>query len=388
MNRRLRDPKPYVWSEPPLGDAKSAPPAFYTDPSVFKAEVEHIHLRTWFFAGRAEEIARPGDYKALASVGGPVLLIRAEDGVLRAFANVCRHRSSILLEGCGQAKSITCPYHAWNYRLDGTLAGAPGMREVPKFEKPPHGLVPIRMQVWEGAIFLNYSDEAPDLMEWLGDLPELIGSHRFGEMRRTWHIEIETRCNWKLLLENAMETYHTGVVHATTVGAQRSVSFPTSGEWLSIQVLSSHSIAVLDQDPPFPSISGLSEQARKGTFFTLIQPTTQFACAQDCIWWLAVRPVSVDRSVLSIGGCFPKSYTELPDFELRAAPYYQRWEAVAREDVGILEGQQLGLSSCLARPGPLSWRDDMVLAMNRWVLARLPADVVGRMGATPPSAAA
>src|SRR5262249_22646470 len=158
---------------------------FYTDPAVFKAEMEHIHLKTWFFAGRIDEVQNPGDYKALHSVGGPVLLMRGQDGVLRAFANVCRHRSSILLEGCGHVSTITCPYHAWNYRLDGTLAGAPGMRDVPKFEKPPNGLIPIRMDIWEGAIFLNYSEDAPDLTAHLGNLPDLIGSHRFGEMVRT-----------------------------------------------------------------------------------------------------------------------------------------------------------------------------------------------------------
>lgn len=372
-------PQPYVWSEPPLGDARSAPPRFYTDPEIFRAEVEHIHLRTWFFAGRVEEVAKPGDYKAIESVGGPVLLVRGEDGILRAFANVCRHRASILLEGCGNAKNIICPYHAWNYRLDGALAGAPGMREVPKFEKPPNGLVPIRMETWEGAIFLNYDDGAPDLAAHLGNLPDLLGSHRFGDMVKTWGIEIEVACNWKLLLENAMETYHTGIVHAATVGAQRSVSFPTAGEWLSIQVQSTRSIAVLGEEPPFPPIESLDEQARKGTYFTLVEPTTQFACAQDCIWWLAVRPVSVDRSVLTVGGAFPRAYTEQPDFDLRAAPYYKRWEAVAREDVGILEKQQRGLSSALARPGPLSWRDDMVLAMNRWVMARLPRETVDRI---------
>jgi len=373
-------PARYVWSEPPLGEALSAPPAFYTDPGVFQAELEHIHLKTWFFAGRVDEVAKPGDYKALDSVGGPVLLVRDQAGVLRAFANVCRHRSSILLEGTGNAHIITCPYHAWSYRLDGALQGAPGMREVPRFEKPPHGLAPIRMETWEGAIFLNYDNDAPSLATHLGNLPDLLGSHRFGDMVNTWRVEIEARCNWKLLLENAMETYHTGIVHAATVGAQRGVSFPTEGEWLAIQVLSAQSIAVLGQEPPFPRIEGLSEQSLAGTYFTLIQPTTQFACAQDCIWWLAVRPVAVDRSVLSVGGCFPRAYTRDPEFAAKAAPYYRRWEAVALEDVGILEKQQRALSSRLARPGPLSWRDDMVLAMNRWVMSRLPADLINGMG--------
>lgn len=372
-------PAPYVWSAPPLGDARSAPAGFYVDPAVFKAEVEHIHLKTWFFAGRVEDVKNPGDYKTLDSVGGPVLLLRDRDGALRAFANVCRHRASMLLEGSGNVASIACPYHGWTYGLDGALLGAPGMREVPRFGKPPHGLAGIRLELWEGAIFLNYDDSAPSLASHLGNLPDLLGSHRFGAMTKTWQIEIEAACNWKLLLENAMETYHTGIVHAATVGAQRSVSFPTVGDWLAIQVLAARSIAVLGDTPPFPPIAGLSGQSRQGTYFTLIHPTTQFACAQDCIWWLAVRPVAVDRSVLSVGGCFPHACTEYPDFAARAAPYYARWEAVAREDVGILEKQQRGLSSRLARPGPLSWRDDMVLAMNRWVMRRLPADVVERL---------
>ncbi len=365
-------PAPYVWTEPPLGEATSAPPALYTDPAVFKAEIEHIHLKTWFFAGRVEELAKPGDYKAIETVGGPAILLRDRDGTLRAFANVCRHRNSILLEGCGTVGSIACPYHGWTYELDGTLVGAPGMREVPRFEKPPHGLLSIRLAEWDGAIFLNYDNAAPDLATHLGNLPAVLGSHRFGEMVKTWEISIETACNWKLLCENAMESFHTALVHAKTVGAQQSVSFPTMGEWLCMQVLASESIAVMNGTPSFPPIDGLSEQSRKGTYFTLIHPTTQFACAQDCIWWLAVRPVAVDRSVLSVGGCFPRAYVEQPGFEDRAAPYYARWEAVAREDVGILERQQRGLGSRLARPGPLSWRDDMVLAMNRWVMQRLP----------------
>jgi choline monooxygenase len=368
-------PAPYVWSEPPLGVATAGEPAFYLDPAVFRAEIEHIHLKNWFFAGRVEDLASPGAYKAIETVGGPAFLVRGQDGVLRAFANACRHRGSLLLEGCGIAKAITCPYHAWVYRLDGALSAAPAMREVPGFDKDQHHLAALRLEVWEGAIFLNYDSSAPSLATHLGNLPDLLGSHRFGDMVKVWEIEIEVNCNWKMLLENAMESYHTGLVHAATVGAQQSVSFPTDGEWEVIQVLSDQSIAVMDGDPPFPPIEGLSEQSRKGTYFTLIQPTTQFACAQDCIWWLSVRPVAVDRSVLSVGGCFPKEYLALPDFSARAAPYIKRWEAVAREDAGILEKQQRGLSSVLAKPGVLSWRDDRVLALNNWVRARLPADL-------------
>ena len=366
-------PAPYVWSGPPLAEARSLPADYYRSDEIFRAEIAHIHRKTWFIAGRTDELPNPGDYRAIDTVGGPVILVRDEAGVLRAHANFCRHRGSLLLMGSGNVRSIRCPYHSWLYRLNGALAGASAMGDTPGFDKASHGLVPVRMETWEGFVFLNFDRDAPSLREDLGNLPDLLGSHRMAEMVCTWRFEIEARCNWKLLVENATETYHTGTVHAATVGAQSSVSFPAQGEWMGLQVLSTGSIAVLDGKPALPQIAGLSAQARKGTFFVFLHPTTQFACAQDCVWWLSVRPVAADRTVLSIGGCFPKAVTELPGFADHALPYYDRWERVAREDAGILEHLQVACGSALYVPGPLSWRDDLVHGFDQWVLSRLAA---------------
>jgi phenylpropionate dioxygenase-like ring-hydroxylating dioxygenase large terminal subunit len=315
---------------------------FYISPEIFALECERILLRNWFFIARTDELALPCDYRTFETVGGPVLLTRDEGGKLHAFANTCRHRGYILLEGCGNRRSVVCPYHAWTYRLDGRLRAAPGMRAVPGFTLEAYGLLPVRMAVWEGFIFLNFDDEAPDLATYLGEYPELLASHRFSDMICTWRDDINVACNWKLLLENAMESYHTGSVHAATVGAQTSMTFRGRGEWHAIQVQSRTSIATLDTSdvPPFPPISGLSQQALQGAFFTVIEPMTQFACAQDSMWWLAVRPVAVDRTVLSLGGCFPSSTVALSDFAARAQPYYDRWRQVAHEDFEILEKQQ------------------------------------------------
>ena len=137
-------------------------------------------------------------------------------------------------------------------------------------------------------------------------------------------------------------------------------------------MISGRSIATLGTDqPPFPPIDGLDADARMGTYFTVVFPTVQFAIAQDCLWWLNTIPVSESRTILEVGGCFPEDRLALPDFQARAEPYYDRWERVAREDVGILEKQQRALGSALYRPGPLSWRDDMVQAMGVWVVDRL-----------------
>ncbi|HOZ32453.1 MAG TPA: aromatic ring-hydroxylating dioxygenase subunit alpha [Tabrizicola sp.] len=357
----------------PLNQARSMPAGFYTDPAIFKAEREQVFLKHWFFLTRAEEVPLPGDYRAFDSPGGPIVLIRGNDGSLRCFANYCRHRGSILLEGAGNVGGrITCPYHAWSYLNDGRLYGCPDMKDAEGFDKVENGLVALDLDEWEGFVFARFSKDGPGLRAHLGNFPDRMASHCPGDMRCTWRITLDVACNWKLILENAVETYHTGIVHKNTVGAQQSRTLPTVGNWIAIQVISGRSIATLtDEVPPFDPIAGLDEDARAGTYFTVVLPTVQFAVAQDCLWWLNTVPVSETRTMLEVGGCFPADRLAQPDFDWRAAPYYDRWERVAREDVGILEKQQRALGSALYRPGPLSWRDDMVQALGVWVVDRL-----------------
>jgi len=306
-----------------------------------------------------------------------VVVVRGDDGKVRVFANFCRHRGSVLLEGDGTCTRIVCPYHAWSYDLDGALHASPDMNKAVEFDRSASGLVRVRMEIWAGFVFITFNPDAVPLLEHLGDLPQRMASHKFDDMVCTWTITLEPRCNWKVILENAMETYHTGVVHRTTVGAQQSRNLPTTGEWKCIQVTSGRSIATLPgTPPPFPAIDGLDDDAQQGTYFTVIHPTLQFAVAQDCLWWLNVTPVAHDHSLLEIGGCFPRAVTKTAGFAEKAADYYHRWEVVGREDSGILEKQQMALGSALYRPGRLSWRDEQVHALSNWVLDRLPQELV------------
>ena len=349
------------------------PAGFYTDPAVFAAEREHVLLPSWIFLARVDQLGAPGHHRSFDTVGGPVVLVRGADGVLRCFANFCRHRGSLLVRGSGNSANLVCPYHAWSYRTDGSLLGCPDMQAAEGFDRSGSGLIPIRMETWAGFVFITFNADAPTLLDTLGDLPDRLASHRPEDMVCTWTVTLEPRCNWKLILENAMETYHTGVVHRTSVGSQQSRTLPTRGDWKCIQVTSGRSIATLPgTEPPFPPIDGLDDDAQQGTYFTVLHPACQFAVAQDCLWWLNVTPVAHDHTVLEIGGCFPKAVTEAPDFAAKATPYYERWELVGREDVGILEHQQRALASVAYVPGRLSWRDDMVQALGRWVLDRLP----------------
>lgn len=357
----------------PLAKARSMPSVLYTSPEIFALEREQLFLKHWFFLCREDQLPNAGDYRTFDTPGGPIILVRGQDMVLRCFANYCRHRGSLLLKGQGNTGArIMCPYHAWSYFSDGRLYGCPDMADAEGFDRGENGLVPLRMDSWAGFVFANFASDPKPLLDHLGDLPQRFASHRMGQMRCVWTVTLTPRCNWKLILENAMETYHTGTVHRDTVGAQTQRDIPTTGDWLCMQVLSRRSIATMTAEvPPLPQIAGLDGDAQQGTYFTVIHPTVQFAVAQDCMWWLNVTPVSEGQSVLEIGGCFPESSLSLPGFEVNRRLYEHRWEAVGREDTGVLEDQQKALGSALFRPGPLSGRDDKVQQVGLWNLTQM-----------------
>src|SRR5262245_47516101 len=122
------------------------PAAYYTDPGVFEREKECIFFRSWNFACHQSQVREPGRYVACAIADQNIAVLRGHDGQLRAFYNVCSHRAHELLTGCGKAKLITCPYHAWTYQLDGRLRTAAGQKKVDDFEAQDFALKPVRVE--------------------------------------------------------------------------------------------------------------------------------------------------------------------------------------------------------------------------------------------------
>ena len=138
------------------------PRAAYVDPAVFGWEQRHFFGGGWMCVARSEQLPSPGDQRAEATGQGGVLLVRGEDGEVRAFANSCRHRGHELLP-CGQSareKAIVCPYHAWTYSLSGSLQGAAGFRKVRGFDFGEWGLAPLPVAEWHGLVFVDGSGGA------------------------------------------------------------------------------------------------------------------------------------------------------------------------------------------------------------------------------------
>ena len=173
----LFDPASYAEVRRPLREAQTLPPVCYFSPEFYQREVSEIFLKKWNLVGRVDYLPHAGDFMARELVGVQFIVIRGDDGVLRAFSNTCRHRGAQLLEGEGNCQRIVCPYHSWAYSNEGRLSHANGMEEAENFDKTTHGLIEIKLDTWAGFIFVNFDERASDLAGYIGDLDRYTHSY-------------------------------------------------------------------------------------------------------------------------------------------------------------------------------------------------------------------
>ncbi|HLI11674.1 MAG TPA: aromatic ring-hydroxylating dioxygenase subunit alpha [Alphaproteobacteria bacterium] len=358
----------------PLEQAETLPASCYYAEEFYKAEIDNIFMKVWNFIGHVDYVPNPGDYYTLEFVGVPIILIRDQQGQVRAFANTCRHRGCQIVEGSGNCKAFVCPYHGWTYALNGDLLSAPEMHLTKDFRQSFYGLKPIRLEIWEGFIFVNFDPTAGSLSEYLGDLPETLASYRFGDMRMTRRVEYMLSCNWKIYVENAMEAYHVPMVHMRTLHKQKRETpppVPSKGNWVGLHVRHQGSRALLTGDTGFPPIKTLSGLAAQGSYYTLIYPSTMFGCTVDCMWWLELHPQGPEKTRLIVGSCFPSETVARADFNEVVQRYDKRWNISIPEDNAISELQQKGIRSPLAESGRLSHMEPLVHSIANWVLDKV-----------------
>ena len=185
---------------------------FYTDPDVYELEIERVINRNWILAGHQSELPGPGDFKVFKVARESAIIVRGSDGALKAFANVCRHRGSLVcLEQQGNTRKFTCPYHGWMYDIDGNLTAARSMHD--DFDKSGYGLKPVSLEVIHGLVFVCFSENPPGVESARRDLAEPMAMFDFENLKVAAHKEYDIPANWKLSIENYQECYHCATAH-------------------------------------------------------------------------------------------------------------------------------------------------------------------------------
>ena len=203
----------------------------FTDEGIFRQEQRDIFEKVWLFACHESEIPAAGDFRTTKVAGKPVVIVRGEDGKIRTFFNVCRHRGAeVVREDAGNARSFTCFYHHWNYALNGELRAVakPAGYDAVKLDKRQLGLVQVRTEVFVGMVFVCLDSHAKPLREFLGGIVE-----SFEEAMGTIPLEVFhlhkaiVHTNWKLWQDNNSERYH-GLLHWINVKTHPWVMGKTS----------------------------------------------------------------------------------------------------------------------------------------------------------------
>jgi glycine betaine catabolism A len=348
----------------PFGQSRMLPREAYVDPAVFAWEKRTI-FSGWQCVGHAFDLEGVGAQRAVGSGENGILLVRSDDARVRAFANVCRHRGHELLP-CGataKRRSIVCPYHAWSYKLDGELRKAPRFDAGDDFDPGEFGLTELRLVNWHGYLFVDPSGEDVDFDAHVAGLEEIVGPYRPEDLTLVDRHSYELNTNWKVIAENYQECYHCNAIHPEL----SRISPPTSGEsielpgtwmggWMSI-IEGAETMSLTGQSGGI-AIEGLSEHELRTVMYLVGFPNLLVSLHPDYVMTHLMTPIGVDRTHVQCTWAFPKEAVETPEFDPSYAVDF--WDLTNRQDWAACESVQRGLSSPLARPGPLAPEEEGV----------------------------
>jgi phenylpropionate dioxygenase-like ring-hydroxylating dioxygenase large terminal subunit len=344
------------WSDPDAG--WSLPAWTYSDPEFFDAEVARIIRPSWQVVCHVSDLPRAGDFHTIDYVGESVVVIRARDGGVNGFTNVCRHRGARLLDGpSGCAKKIVCPYHAWTYDLDGRLTGLP-MRETYALDPSKHGLVPVEVEIWRGFIFVRLEGGGPSVAEMMAPYEAEVAPYRFEDLRAFGRVTLRPRdVNWKNVGDNYSDGLHIAVAHP---GLKRlmgngygvEASEHVDKMWGPIVERRSANPSERAYQHFLPDVPHLpAERQRLWTYFKL-WPNVAFDIYPDQVDFMQWLPVSPTQTLIrEIAYCLPDERREMK------AARYLNWRInrqVNAEDTTLIGRVQQGMASQSFTVGPLS----------------------------------
>ena len=354
----------------PLARSETIPASWYVDPAFHALDREAVFAHSWQGIGHEGQVAEAGMYFTGTVADSPVIVLRDKEGVLRAFYNVCRHRGGPLAtEAAGRCKALTCKYHGWTYLLDGTLRGVPRWDRVELFTKEDYGLVPIRVEVWEGLVFVNLDPQAAPLTTFMAGITERIAPIRLGAKRFAREVVYEVACNWKVYVDNYLEGYHIPYVHPELM---KLLDFPQylteTFPWYSLQ-----------ESPLAEGDTVYSRSEGRTAYYYHIYPNFMLNILPGRLQTNLVQPLGPERCRV----VFQYFYDDLPadQAERMVTEDVTFADAVQAEDIDICEHVQRGLASRAYHKGRFSVECEEAVYHFQQLLKRAYAEQQARGGA-------
>ena len=339
----------------PFAQARAMPKSVYTSEIFLDAELKHIFGREWYCVGRASTLGQAGDFVTFELANQPLMVIRGMDGELRCQSNVCLHRMSTLLEGRGNRRIITCPYHGWSYETDGKLRGAPAMKGNEDFCKENYRLPQVRCEVWLGWVLVSLNPDARPVAEHFADAAELIRPFDMTNYTEWFNESFVWNTNWKVLAENFMESYHLPVCHAGTIGGlsklDEMICEPSPPHFNYHTILKEPHFRIACAHPGNERMEG---DLRRTTFLLALYPSLLITLTPGYFWYLSLHPKSVGQVHVTFGGGMSNDFLNDPDVPQLFETLKALLDKVNIEDKGCTERVYKGLCSGMAKPGHLS----------------------------------
>ena len=317
---------------------------WYRSVEVFELERQRLFSNSWSIVAEITELSEPGAIITSVVAGVPVVVLRDETGGVVAFENICRHRGIPVVSGSGRIGShLTCPYHQWSYRRDGSLAVVPQRdSEFPAIDLDSLGLLPVAVGVWSGNVFVRPNPRGSTLTESLEGLDERLAVYVRPEMIEVAHVEFEVACNWKLVVENHVDVYHLWYLHQHSLSHLDHKNF--TWEFLGDNWWSLESFKDLSLAPEL--LAFVPEEFRTGIGAHLLFPNVMIVTAGTHLATYEAVPVAAERTRISLR---IRSIADADAKELEA-----EIRAFLSEDVEACEQMQVATGSPSFGFGPLA----------------------------------
>ncbi|MDA0261028.1 MAG: aromatic ring-hydroxylating dioxygenase subunit alpha [Proteobacteria bacterium] len=341
----------------PVTRARHMPGYIYTSPEIFGLEKERIFTKDWLCVARVEEIEHPGDYLTLRILREPIILARDGEGNLNVFANVCRHRGVEVAHGQGNTSLFSCPYHGWRYDLTGRLAGAAYMAESEHFDPTNCRLKPIRFGVWRGWVFINFDPNGEPLEDFVASFEADFAILKMDRCRLFAKHRVELNCNWKFVVENLTDIYHSEVLHAKTFA--ESINTEKIVNKLTERGGNSAFYDAAPHNPSGKSLFGkmpwMADQSESFARSGFLAPNFDMFSRIDEVHPIVIWPISPTQTQILIYQLFPAEFFTTNNFEQKAQLYLDYMIAIVEEDREMIESLQNAMDTTLFEPGWMSY---------------------------------